>query len=140
MKLKEIIDGFNDIALRQPLINEYIKTGNIYDLSKERTARPSVFCVTQGTHSTNIEEGYSTYNLFLYYVDRLKSDESNKIEIQSAGIETLKNILRVFAKEYDAEITTADFDVFTERFTEMCAGVYCTVSIISYEDNCIEDF
>ena len=140
MNLKEIIDGFNEIAMKQPLINEYIKSGNIYDLSKERTARPGIFCVTQGTHSTNIVEGYSTYNLFLYYVDRLKSDESNQIEIQSVGIETLKNILRVFARDFDVEITQADFDVFTERFTELCAGVYCTVSLTAYEENCLEEF
>ena len=139
MTLQEIINGFNEISIKQPNINQYIKSGNIYDLSQDRNAKFGVFCVTQGTHSTNINQGYSSYNLFLYYVDRLKSDDSNKIEIQSVGIETLKNIVRVFKNNYDVQIDTVDFDVFTERFTELCAGAYATVTIISFdEDNCIE--
>lgn len=140
MTLKEIIDVLNEISIEQPSIREYIKSGNIYDLNSERSAKFGVFCVTQGTHSANIVDGYSTYNLFLYYVDRLASDNSNKIEIQSTGMEVLKNILRVFREDYDVEITTADFDVFTERFSEECAGCYATISIIAFEDNCIDRF
>lgn len=140
MTLIEIINGFNEIAQKQPAIKGVIKSGNIYDLSENRNAKFSTFCVTQGTHSTNIVEGYTTYNLFLYYVDRLKSDESNKLEIQSTGMEVLKNVLRTFSRNYDTEITTSDFQVFTERFSELCAGVYATVSIIAYEDNCLEDY
>ena len=138
MTLQEIINGFNEISVKQPNIHQYIKSGNIYDLSTERNAKFSVFCVTQGTHTSNIVNGYTTYNLFLYYVDRLKSDGSNKIEIQSVALETLKNIIRTFRNKYDADIDTADFEVFTERFSELCGGAYATISIISYEDNCTE--
>ena len=140
MTLQEIINSFNEISIKQPNISQYIKSGNIYDLSQDRNAKFSVFCVSQGTHSTNITEGYSTYNLFLYYVDRLKSDESNKIEIQSVGIETLKNIVRVFKKNNDVEIDTIDFEVFTERFSEMCAGAYAILSIVTYDENCVEEY
>lgn len=138
MTLQEIINGFNEISLKQPSIKEFISSGNIYSLSKERNARFGVFCCTQGTHSTNLVDGYSTYNLFLYYVDRLKSDETNKLEIQSVAIETLKNIIKTFVNKYDVEISTADFEVFTERFSEMCAGAYATVSVVTYSDNCVD--
>lgn len=140
MTLKEIIDAFNQISIEQPVVREYIKSGNIYDLSSERNSKFGVFCVTQGTHTANIDDGYTTYNFFLYYVDRLSSDKSNKIEIQSTGLEVLKNIIRVFREDYDCDVTRADFDVFTERFSEECAGCYATISIVAYEDNCIERF
>lgn len=140
MTLQEIINGFNEISVKQPNVNQYIKSGNIYDLSSDRNAKFSVFCVTQGTHTANIVEGYTTYNLFLYYVDRLKSDESNKIEIQSVALEVLKNIVRTFRNKYDVDIDTVDFDVFTERFSELCAGAYATISIVAYEDNCLEEY
>lgn len=140
MTYQEIVTAFNNISLTQPNVNQYIKSGNIYDLSSDRNAKFSVFCVTPGTHTTNLREGYTTYNLFLYFVDRLKSDESNKLVVQSAGIETLKNIIRVFVSTYDVECDTVDFEVFTERFSEVCAGCYATISITSYEENCLEEF
>lgn len=140
MTLIEIINGINGIALKQPAIKEVIKSGNIYDLSESRNAKFSVFCTTQGTHTSNVKDGYTTYNFFLYYVDRLQSDESNKLEIQSTGMEVLKNVIRVFQRDFDVEIDSADYQVFTERFSELCAGVYATVSIIAYDENCIEDY
>ena len=140
MTLIEIINALNEISIKQPNINQFIKSGNIYDLNSDRNAKFPVFCVTQGTHGTNIKEGYTTYNLFLYYVDRLKSDETNKLEIQSVALDTLKNIVRILVYKYDIECETIDFEVFTERFSELCAGAYATISIISYEDNCLEEY
>ena len=140
MTYQEIVTAFNNISLTQPNVNQYIKSGNIYDLSSDRNAKFSVFCVTPGTHTTNLREGYTTYNLFLYFVDRLKSDESNKLVVQSTALETLKNIIRVFVSAYDVECDTVDFEVFTERFSEVCSGAYATISITSYEENCLEEF
>lgn len=140
MTLLEIINALNDISIKQPNIYEYIKSGNVYDLNSDRNAKFGVFCCTQGTHTSNVVEGYTTYNLFIYYIDRLKSDDSNKLEIQSVGIETLKNIVRVLSNKYDIEVSEINFEVFTERFSELCAGAYGTLSIISYEDNCLEEY
>lgn len=138
MTLIEIINGFNDIALRQPAIQDVLKSGNIYDLNESRNAKFSTFCATQGTHNSNISDGYTNYNFYLYYVDRLKTDESNKLEIQSTGIEVLKNIIRTFQKDYDCEIDSVEYQVFTERFSEVCAGVYATISVMADDENCLE--
>lgn len=140
MSLKEVIDSLNSIALLQPDINTYIKSGNIYDLSEDRDARYGVFCATQGTHSYDFVNGVNTFNFILYYVDRLQSDGDNKIEIQSAAIEALKNIIRVFIKQNDVDLTTASFEVFTESFSALCAGAYATISIEVDDDNCTEIF
>jgi len=140
MNLKNVIDGLNSIAMEQPEINQYIESGNIYDLNSDRDARFSIFCVTQGTHSYDFENGLNNFNLILYYVDRLKSDQSNKIEIQSTGIEVLKNILRTFSHNFDVEFSSVDFEVFTQSFSEMCAGCYSTISIQVNDNNCLEIF
>ena len=140
MNLKETIDKLNSIAISQPNVNDYVKSGNIYDLSENRNANFSVFCVTQGTHSYDFKNGYNIFNFVLYYVDRLTSDGSNKIEIQSTAIETLKNIIRAYCKETDVDITTADFEVFTESFSQLCAGAYTTISIIVEDTNCLDEF
>lgn len=138
MTLKEVIDSLNNIALSQPDVNDYIKSGNIYDLNSERNAKYSVFCCTQGTHTYDFLQGENTFNFILYYVDRLQSDGDNKIEVQSTAIETLKNILRTFSHENDVDIQNASFEVFTESFSSLCAGAYTTVSIMVEDDNCLE--
>lgn len=140
MNLKNVIDGLNSIAMEQPEINQYIKSGNIYDLNSDRDARFGIFCVTQGTHSYDFKNGLNTFNLVLYYVDRLKSDQSNKIEIQSTGIEVLKNILRKFSHKFDVDFGNVDFEVFTQSFSEICAGCYATISIQVNDNNCLENF
>lgn len=140
MNLKETIEALNTIALEQPAVNQVIKSGNIYDLNEDRNVRFGVFCATQQVHQYDFNAGQNTFNFFLYYVDRLKSDESNKIEIQSTGIEVLKNIIRTFIGEYDVDIDAADFTVFTQSFSEMCAGVYTNISVAVDDDGCVEVF
>lgn len=140
MTLKQVIDKLNTIALSQPDVNDYIKSGNIYDLNSDRSIIYSVFCCTQGTHQFDFDNGLNTFNFILYYVDRLQSDGDNKVEVQSTAIETLKNVIRVFAKENDVEISNASFEVFTESFSSLCAGAYTSVSIVVDDDNCTEEF
>ena len=140
MTLLQVYDKFNEIALKQPTINEIIRSGNVYDLSTERDTKFGVFAVVQGIHSSDLDNGNTTYNLTLYYIDRQKSDGSNRIEIQSTGMETLKNILRTFIKETDSELSKADYQVFVESFAQLCSGVYCTISIIVEDDNCTTIF
>lgn len=140
MTLEETIKALNKIALDQPAVNEVIESGDIYDLNSHRSANFGVFCCTQGQHTTDIENGQNTYRFFLYYVDRLKSDNSNKIEVQSTALEVLKNIVRTFVREYDAEISRFDFDVFTESFAQLCAGAYTTLDLVVDDDNCSTTF
>lgn len=140
MTLKQVIDKFNEIALKQPTISTILPGGDIYALNKERDIKYGVFCLTQSTHTADLENGFTTYNFFLYYADRLKSDDSNKIEVQSTALETLKNILRSFIQETDSELAKADFQVYTESFAAICAGAYATISIIVEDDNCYEKF
>lgn len=140
MTLSEIIKLLNEVASEQPSVGECIKSGDIYTLSEERNAKFGVFCATQGQHVLNPGENTITYVFTLYYVDRLQSDGDNKIEIQSTGISTLSNIIRTVQEEYeDWVFDNIYFDVFTERFSELCAGVYATVRI-TVDDiyNCAE--
>lgn len=140
MTLKQVIDSLNSISLRQPDVNEVVKSGNVYDLNTDNNIHFSVFCCTQSEHNYNFENGINTFRFILYYVDRLQSDGDNKIEVQSTGIETLKNILRTFSKENDIEIDEVEFTVFTESFKQICAGAYTSVSIEVEDDNCTEIF
>lgn len=140
MTLKQLTDALNTIALEQPAINTAVKSGNIYDLNEMRNARFGVFCATQQTHNYDVETAEMEYRFWLYYVDRLKSNESNKIDAQSTAIQVINNILRTLEKEYDVEVTDVVYTPFTESFSEMCAGQYASVTISVYDEGCVDEY
>lgn len=128
MTLKEIYNAINTIAGKQPNINTILKSGNVYDLNNDGDIRYAAFCASQQQHRQT--ENFLTYNFYLYYVDRLTSDASNKIDIQSTAIQVLANIIRTVEEEYDIEFNDITYQVFTERFSTECAGAYANVGII----------
>lgn len=138
MTLKQITDALNSIALEQPAIKTAVESGNIYDLNEMRNARFGVYASVQQTHEYDIEDARMDYRFWLYYVDRLKSNEENKTEIQSTGIQVINNILRTLQKKYDVDINGITYTPFTESFSEMCSGVYCSVTISVFDDGCTD--
>jgi hypothetical protein len=88
-----------------------------------------VFAWTQGQHSGSLD-GLTTYNFTLFYVDRLKDDKSNQIEVQSVGCDTINNILQLLYSTYGIEAGNYTLQTFNQRFTDECAGVFCNVSFV----------
>lgn len=139
MTLKEVILTINRIADSQPNVNTIIKSGDIYDLNTLGDVKYAAFCASQQPHTQ--DEGFITYNFYLYYVDRLLSDASNKIDIQSTGIQVLSNIMRTLEYELDADFSNVVYQTFTQSFESLCAGAYVSVGItVPIESLCAELF
>ena len=128
MTLLEIIRTMEVIASRQPSVNMVVEN-DIFRLNNKADAKYGVFAFTQGTHSAAIDPNVITYAFTLFYVDRLKNDRSNQIEIQSVGIQTLDNIIRQLDEMGIYADTSYSFQVFNQRFLDECAGVFCNVSL-----------
>lgn len=128
MTLLETIKAMEVIASRQPSIKMIVEN-DIFRLNTRADARYGVFAFVQGEHSTAIDTNVITYAFTLFYVDRLKNDRSNQIEIQSTGIQTLDNILRTMDEAGIYAETGYSFQVFNQRFVDDCAGVMCRVSL-----------
>lgn len=128
MTLLETIRTMEVIASRQPSIKMIVEN-DIFRLNARADARYGVFAFVQGEHSTAIDTNEITYAFTLFYVDRLKNDRSNQIEIQSTGIQTLDNILRTLDEAGIYAETGYSFQVFNQRFVDECAGVMCRVSL-----------
>lgn len=128
MTLLETIRTMEVIASRQPSIKMIVEN-DIFRLNTRADARYGVFAFVQGEHSTAINSNEITYAFTLFYVDRLKNDRSNQIEIQSTGIQTLDNILRTLDEAGIYAETGYSFQVFNQRFVDDCAGVMCRVSL-----------
>lgn len=114
---------------------------DVFRLNQKPDAKYGVFAWLQQQHTTDLDSSFFNFSFTFFYVDRLKDDKSNEIEIQSTGISTLNNIVRAL-EEYDivAE-SSVTFQVFNQRFADLCAGVFCNVSFsVPVSDICPEFF
>lgn len=128
MTLFELINKLKDIAINKPNIN-WVGDGDVYTLNSLPNIDYSVFFVTQNDHS--IYQDTITYNLNLFYIDRISDSEDNTLNIQSDGILQLTNIINtlVFTEDVDVD-GDITFVPFIQRFADNCAGVYCTVRFV----------
>lgn len=128
MTLFEIINKLKDIAISKPNIN-YVGDGDVYTLNSLPNIDYSVFFITQNDHS--IYQDTITYNLNLFYIDRISDSEDNVLNIQSDGMLQLTNIINtlVFSEDVDVD-GDITFVPFIQRFADNCAGVYCTVRFV----------
>lgn len=141
MTLYELVRHIERVASSQPPINMIIEN-DIDKLNAIADAKYGVFSFVQGQHRSSVNSDFITYSFTFYYVDRLTEDDSNMVEIQSVGVQTLDNILRVLS-ESDEYIGVGDysFQPFLHSFADKCAGVYATVSIQVLRDSkCAENY
>lgn len=140
MNLFQTIDNIKNIALTQPNIRT-ASEGNVYSIMNTTPdIRYGVFVITQGTHRSDDVFNYFNFNFF--YVDRLVDDmESNRLQIQSIGIQMLNNILNTFADEYDIDLNSdIQYNPFTQKFADETAGVYCTITLEVPKNSCAESY
>lgn len=140
MTLQQVIKAFEVVASQQPSVNMIVQN-DIFRLNSKSNARYGVFGWTQGQHSASTDSDLFTYSFTFIYVDRLKNDRSNEIEVQSVGIQTLDNILRKL-EDFDIFVSSSySFQTFNQRFLDECAGVFCNVSLqVPVSSICSESF
>ena len=139
MTLQNIIDKIKAAASGIPNINT-VEEGNIYTImGSNRQTKYAAFILTQNTHRYGDGQMYFSFTMF--YIDRLVDDlESNRVDVQSQGIEVLKNIINQVCGEDDIDRTEATIEVWTEKFSDLCAGAYAQVTFQVPSDNCYESY
>lgn len=129
MTLREVVAVLEGAALKQPGVRTVVPQ-DIFRLSSLPSVRYGVFGWTQGVHTQQAGSPMVTYRFTLFYVDRLTADRSNELEIQSAGMDVLADIVR--AVEDDGRLCVTDtvtYQTFNQRFADECAGTYANVYI-----------
>lgn len=140
MTLLELINAIEGVASSQPSVNMIVRN-DIFRLNAVAEARYGVFAWLQGGHSASVDTNLISYSFTFFYVDRLTENQSNQIEIQSVGIQTLDNIIRklddlgIYAEQ------SYTFQAFNQRFLDECAGVFCNITLsVPAGSACPEDF
>lgn len=128
MTLQQVIRVIEMVAMKQPSVNMIVQN-DIFRLNAKPDAQYGVFGWTQGQHTASADSSLIDYSFTFFYVDRLKNDMSNQIEVQSVGIQTLDNILREL-NSLDVYVNSSySFQTFNQRFVDECAGVFCNVTL-----------
>lgn len=126
MTLQDTIRAIELVASGQPSVNMLVRS-DIFRLNAAPDARYGVFAWLQNQHTLPADSSFINYAFTFFYVDRLTSDLSNQEEIQSVGITTLTNIIRRLEELGIYTEQDTYFQVFNQRFSDQCAGVFCNV-------------
>lgn len=139
MTLYQIIDTLKNIALTQPNIRTAMD-GDVFDaMNGNPSVKYGVFHVTQTTHTE--DDQFDNYGLNLFVMDRLEDDDANRLQIQSTAKQQLSNIINTFCETFDAEHETINYQMFTQRFKDLTAGAWATVTFQVLKDySCAEGF
>ena len=128
MTLFEIIECIKDIAYGQTNIGQVVE-GDVYNIMNSKgDVKYASIVLTQGQHSQ--DEVYDNYQFTIFYIDRLVDNlETNRLQIQSIGKEIIANIIHILETVYDIEFDTIQFQPFTQKFLDECAGMYTTITL-----------
>ena len=139
MNLYDVLNKLSNIASNHKLIGSY-HNGDVYRImnSAKNTYPVVVFTVD----SLQNYQDYSTLNAYMYFIDRLTDDEDNKINIQTNGINVINDIINKLCEINEISVPTPlQYTFFTEKFGDMCCGVYANVSIqFNNYSNCCNNF
>lgn len=136
MTLAKLIEGIKAVAMSQPAV-KMIVDNDIFKLNAIPDAKYGVFSFVQGNHRSGEDE--DTYRFTFYFVDRLVEDGSNEIEVQSVAKSTLDNIMRTLSDQMGVEVW--EVTPFTQRFSDMCAGAFCTAVLdVPVDYTCFDEF
>lgn len=137
MTLQEIVEKIWAKASQQPNVNTIVKTNDIYDLNVP-DVKYAAFCLTQQPHTQ--AEDWLYFNFYLYYADRLRSDKSNILQVQSNALSVLKNIITGLSED-GLTISNITYYPFQQKFEAETAGMYASINIaIPIEDLCSEQY
>lgn len=138
MNYKDTIKKILDTSSKHIYVNE-VGSGDVYEFLNSGEHQYPIVFLTVDTVTKEISTYNDNYTLngYLYYIDRLTENEDNKLEVQSQSLTTLFSIFEKLG--YD--ITTINATLFTQKFTDMCAGAYTNfnLSLTGITDSDCED-
>lgn len=134
MTLKNLLVNISQLAINEKIINSALAGTSLYSINpKNIEGYPVLFSSPTGEHM--VEEYTTTFNITLFYFDRLSNGDENDIDIYSTAVEQLKSLINkiggiegVLKVEDGYRITNfAD----TETFDDRLAGAYASIDIVT---------
>lgn len=135
MTLYKLVQDVCNLGKAEPNIS-FVSQGDIYYLNHNQDIDYPAFIVTQGTH-TGSDYDEEQFTLTLFAVDRLVSDKSNEIDVQSWANDVLMDVTRKIEEFYIGTVQPGfKIQTFTEKFDSLCAGAYATIAVTIENNDC----
>ena len=135
MKLKEIIENFKTLAAQVPNVG-FVGCGDVYDLNSQGDITYPAIILTQQDHTIDVENSRTRFNFVLFWVERLTESDSNEVDNQSHGIDIFNSLIADMEELGIYVSTDYTYHPFTERFAQLCSGVYLNVTFVVDNDDC----
>jgi len=134
MQYKNLIENLKYIGENHGLVSTCLEGDNIYEVSHTDIAYPLVF-ITPQPHI--LDNPISTYNFVIYFIDRLSDGKTNRLDIHSAALKALNDIMLSvdLLDSTESKRPFTNTTLFTEKFADECAGGWIEVSIDTFNDN-----
>ena len=139
MTLTQIVNELKRIALTQHNVRS-VGYGDLYaDLNANPNLKYNVFYITPAQFQS--EEGFDRVTLNLFHISRLENVEGDNIlQLHSIAKEVLDNIVKIFCDEFDVDTYgTIYYQMFNQRFQDLCCGCYMTVTLEIPTSLCIDE-
>lgn len=125
-----VIENIKNISLG---IVEEFHEGDVYEyLNSGSHKYPSVIMSVQNI----VTEDYNVNRIrgILFCVDRLTTDSSNKLEVQSLCMSRLLKIINKLEVEL-TDFENSVYTPFTEKFADLCGGMFVEFEFKYIKDN-----
>lgn len=152
MGLLDIINKIrNHIIENEPSHSELISPtipvvyiGDVYSVNNYTDIQYPLYVISQGTHQYDIEKNYVYYNLTIFYIDNITplSGEYNStktqygqreipISVQSGAILNFFTLIKQLEDDgyIISNINNVSITPFTEKFNDVCCGIYIQIKI-----------
>ncbi len=127
MTLLQLTRAIEDLAKNEPTVSSIVRN-DILRLNAAPAVKYGAFAWTQGTHS--VAGDMVSFQLYLYFVDRLMPSKENEVQAESVAISTLVHILKGLEDVEDVDVGESSRIVpFSYRFADECAGAYTEVTV-----------
>ena len=139
MIYQEVVNELMKIALTQHNVRS-VGYGDIYNyMNTTPNIKYNVFYITPAQFQS--EEGFYRITLNLFHISRLENIEGdNVLQLHSIAKEVLDNIVKIFCDKFDVDTYgTIYYQMFNQRFQDLCCGCYMTVTLEIPTSLCIDD-
>lgn len=109
MNLKTLCNYINECVHEADPNMGDVYYGDAYVLNHMQNVEFPAVVVMSDTHRGRLHDGFMTFRLNIFYVDRLLDDETNKLDIHAVGINFI-----------NAVINRVDERFYVENYTIKC--------------------
>ena len=131
MNLAQLVKYIEKVALKHPLVKSFYE-GGVSEYLNSKEVKYGAFVITQPDFNSVIkDDNVKKYTFQAAYIDRLTEDESNKLVIQTDGINIIHeifNYIKTNSQTADVE-TPITFTTFTQKFADNCGGAFANVTL-----------